>query len=208
MRNGVLLLNASLVLFLVANNRIIESKYPYLYSRIWQKLYSDLPYIRFVYSRITEETKKKIDNTKHTLKLSRGCLSSLTSADHRHLSSMRDMQCAISSTPIFQTTISRILSRMVPNTLQIRRTPSVSCSNHPVRISCITSQNKQLSSRSSQNCLITLSAGTAISGICAITKRINLFRNRSLFNLLHLLMVETGLARLHYCQAGSKLEIY
>src|SRR5579859_3475633 len=39
-----------LALFLVANNRIIESKHPYSYSRIWQNSYSDPPHIRFVYS--------------------------------------------------------------------------------------------------------------------------------------------------------------
>src|SRR5579859_3992321 len=43
-----------LVLFLVANNRIIGSEHPYSYSRIWEKSYSDPSHIRFVYSRITE----------------------------------------------------------------------------------------------------------------------------------------------------------
>ena len=53
-RNDTLLLDASLALFLVANNRIIESKHPYSYSRIRIKPYSNSPHIQFVYSRITE----------------------------------------------------------------------------------------------------------------------------------------------------------
>ena len=59
-RNDTLLLDASLALVLVANNRIIESKHPYSYSRIWQEPYSNSPYIQFVYLRITEQMNKKL----------------------------------------------------------------------------------------------------------------------------------------------------
>jgi len=103
----------------------------------------------------------------------------LTNIDGRHLLSMRDMQRAISSTLVFQTPISGTSLSMVRNTLQVWRIKSMSCLNHPVNISCVTPPNKQLSSPSSQNCLITWSAGTAISGTYAITRGINLFRNQS-----------------------------
>ena len=70
-------------------------------------------------------------------------------------------------------------SSMERNTLRVWRMLSTSRPNHPVSISCVTPPNKQLSSPSPQNCLITWAAGTAISGTCAITGGINLFRNQS-----------------------------
>jgi len=79
----------------------------------------------------------------------------LTSADYRHLSSMRDLQRAISSTPIF---LNNYLKNIVKNgakysaNLAIR---SVSNSNHLVNISRVTPPKKQLSSASSPNSLIT-----------------------------------------------------
>ena len=103
----------------------------------------------------------------------------LTSIDGRHLSSMRDMQRATSSTLVFLTPTLGTSSSTVRNTLQVWRILSTSSLNHPVSISCVTPPNKQLSSPSSQNCLITWSAGTAISGTCAITRGIDLFRNQS-----------------------------
>jgi hypothetical protein len=86
----------------------------------------------------------------------------LTSIDDRHLLSMRDMLRVTFSMPDFQIHISRTSSSMERNTLQISPRPSPSCLNHPVSISCVTRRNKQLSSPSSQNCLIICSAGTVI----------------------------------------------
>ena len=96
--------------------------------------------------------------------------------------------------------------RMTPSTLRTRRTLSMSCSNHPVRTSCVTRQNKRLSSLSLQYCLITWLTGTAISDIYTIRRGINLFRNRSLSNSIQLLIVEINLTGLPYCQTGPRLE--
>lgn len=94
----------------------------------------------------------------------------LINIDDRHLLSMQDMQPATSSMPGFRTFISRISSNLEPSIPQIRRTLSASCFNHLVSILCVTPLNRRLSSPSLRNCLITWSAGTAISGICAITR--------------------------------------